>query len=255
MPTVTDRDACEIRLPPPSPYHFAPADRNTPDPGLAQEFSRFVADRGFPCVGAKSAFARDTIAFYTARDLTSAWDDLAVHDALLDWARKYRDEPGGLRSFIVLFDRPCDLGEAAFERFMWERIQSLVDKDAWRGQRLEPTVSADPQDPHFSLSIGGEAFFVVGMHPNASRKARRFAHPALVFNLHDQFDRLRREGEYQRMREVILKRDRDYSGSINPMLATHGEASEARQYSGRLVADDWACPFSDPRKDGRKDDR
>ena len=27
------------------------------------------------------------------------------------------------------------------------------------------------------------------------------------------------------------------------MLARHGEASAARQFSGRMVADDWACPF------------
>ena len=216
---------------------------------LPNEFKEFVAESGFPCVGAKSAFARDTVAFYTARDLASAWDDLAIHDRLLDWAYTYREDPSGLRSFIVLFGGPGDLDEAGFERLMWDRIQSLVDKDAWRGQRLKPTVSADPDDPHFSLSIGGEAFFVVGMHPNASRKARQFSRPSLVFNLHDQFERLRKDGDYQRMREVILKRDHEYSGSVNPMLAVHGELSEARQYSGRQVTDDWICPFSDPRKD------
>jgi hypothetical protein len=28
------------------------------------------------------------------------------------------------------------------------------------------------------------------------------------------------------------------------MLARHGESSEARQYSGRLVDSDWRCPFT-----------
>jgi FPC/CPF motif-containing protein YcgG len=28
------------------------------------------------------------------------------------------------------------------------------------------------------------------------------------------------------------------------MLAVHGEASEARQYSGRQVGAAWRCPFS-----------
>jgi len=27
------------------------------------------------------------------------------------------------------------------------------------------------------------------------------------------------------------------------VLARYGEASEARQYSGRAVNDDWVCPF------------
>ena len=104
-------------------------------------------------------------------------------------------------------------------------------------------MSSDPDDPHFSLSFGGEAFFVVGIHPNASRPARRFAKPALVFNLHDQFERLRAEGRYEGMREKILVRDEALAGSRNPMLERHGAASEARQYSGRVVDEGWACPF------------
>ena len=50
------------------------------------------------------------------------------------------------------------------------------------------------------------------------------------------------------MRERILERDMAISGSPNPMLARHGESSEARQYSGRAVTSDWTCPFKDPRK-------
>jgi hypothetical protein len=33
------------------------------------------------------------------------------------------------------------------------------------------------------------------------------------------------------------------AGSVNPMLARHGETSEARQYSGRVVEADWRCPL------------
>ena len=61
--------------------------------------------------------------------------------------------------------------------------------------------------------------------------------------LHDQFERLRAEGRYERMRETIQARDVSWAGSVNPMLTRHGERSEAPQYSGRQVPDDWACPF------------
>jgi FPC/CPF motif-containing protein YcgG len=108
-------------------------------------------------------------------------------------------------------------------------------------------ILADPDDSHFSLSFGGEAFFVVGLHPNASRPARRLPHPTLVFNLHDQFERLREEGRYERMRTAILDRDMKLAGSLNPMLARHGDVSEAGQYSGRLTETDWRCPFRDKR--------
>ena len=212
-----------------------------------EEFLAMLRDQDFPCVGAKSAAARGMIEVVPAYDITSAWNDLKIHDALLAWAWRYADDPHGLRSLVVIFDGPTDLSEEDFEAALWERVQSLADKDAWRGQTYDPSVSGDPDNPKFSLSFGGQAFFVVGLHPAASRPARRFARPAMVFNLHDQFERLREEGRYEKMRKTIISRDIELAGTPNPMLARHGEASEARQYSGRVVDETWKCPFSDKR--------
>ncbi|GAA0273206.1 guanitoxin biosynthesis heme-dependent pre-guanitoxin N-hydroxylase GntA [Alteraurantiacibacter aestuarii] len=214
---------------------------------LRGELEEWIGSREFPCVGAKSAMARGTLKVVAARDITSAWNDVKLHDELLQWAYSYRDDPGGLRSLAVVFQGPRDLTEEHFETAMWERIQSLADKDHWRGQPYDPGVSADPANPHFSLSFGGEAYFVVGLHPHASRPARRFGRPTLVFNLHDQFEKLREEGRYEGMRKKILARDEQLAGDINPMLARHGESSEARQYSGRNVGEDWIPPFEDKR--------
>lgn len=214
---------------------------------LEQGLRDHIAKPDFPCVGAKAAMAQGTLRVISAWSLSSAWDDLDIHRQLLEWSEAFRKDPQGLRSLAVVFEGPTDLGEDAFERLMWERLQSLADKDDWLGQSYDPNVSTDPDDPHFSLSFGGQAYFVVGLHPNASRPARRSARPTLVFNLHEQFEKLREENRYERMRERILERDVALSGSINPMLARHGEASEARQYSGRQVESDWRCPFSDPR--------
>ncbi|MEP9403390.1 guanitoxin biosynthesis heme-dependent pre-guanitoxin N-hydroxylase GntA [Sphingomonas sp. VNH70] len=202
-----------------------------------------VDDRAFPCVGAKSAMARGTLDVLACSRIDSAWDDVRIHDALMRLAEAYRADRQMYRSFAVVFDGPGDLTEAQFEAALWQRVQSLSDKDVWRGQDYDARVSTDPDNPHFSLSFGGEAFFIVGLHPHASRPARRFERPALVFNLHDQFERLRAEGKYEGMREKILVRDEALAGSRNPMLARHGAASEARQYSGRVVDDRWSCPF------------
>ncbi|MGW8191088.1 guanitoxin biosynthesis heme-dependent pre-guanitoxin N-hydroxylase GntA [Sphingomonas hankookensis] len=202
-----------------------------------------VDDRAFPCVGAKSAMARGTLDVLACSSIDSAWDDVRIHDALMRLAEDYRRDRAMYRSFAVVFEGPGDLSEPEFERALWQRVQSLSDKDVWRGQDYDARVSADPDNPHFSLSFGGEAFFIVGLHPRASRPARRFERPTLVFNLHDQFERLRAEGKYETMREKILVRDEALAGSRNPMLARHGAASEARQYSGRVVDERWACPF------------
>ena len=202
-----------------------------------------IDDRAFPCVGAKSAMARGTLDVLACSNIDSAWDDVRIHDALMRLAEDYRRDRAMYRSFAVVFEGPDDLSEPEFERALWQRVQSLSDKDVWRGQDYDARVSNDPNNPHFSLSFGGEAFFIVGLHPRASRPARRFDRPTLVFNLHDQFERLRAEGKYETMREKILVRDEALAGSRNPMLARHGAASEARQYSGRVVDDRWACPF------------
>ncbi|QZH75504.1 MAG: YqcI/YcgG family protein [Erythrobacter sp.] len=219
----------------------------SPDEHLREEMEDWIRQDEFPCVGAKSALARGSLKVVPARDITSAWNDVRIHDELLEWAYAYRDEPSGLRSLAVIFEGPLDLTEQQFEHALWERIQSLADKDHWRGQPYDERVSADPGNPHFSLSFGGEGYFVVGLHPNASRPARRFKRPTLVFNLHDQFEQLREQGRYERMRETILDRDIKLAGDANPMLSRHGDASEARQYSGRAVEPDWIPPFDDKR--------
>ena len=177
-----------------------------------------------------------------------ATSDLAVHAALQKLASGYRTDPQLFQTVVVLFAGSGPLSEEEYEKHLWQRIQSLSDKDVWLGQEADPRVSTDPDDPHFSLSFAGEAFFVVGVHPNASRPARRFEAPGMVFNLHNQFELLREQGRYEKLRESILERDLALAGSLNPMLARHGSVSEARQYSGRQVEDGWRAPFA-----GRRD--
>ena len=221
---------------------------NDIDHPLSEHFKRFIEERDFPCVGAKSALRASRLEILVGRDITSSWDDLRIYPSLLAFARGYAAEPVLFQSFAVVFDGPLDLDEAGFERALWDRVQSLTEKDVHRDQTPDVRVSPDPSDPHFSLSFGGQSFFVVGLHPNASRRARRFQRPTMVFNLHDQFERLRADGRYEKLRAQILARDEVYSGGINPMLSRHGETSEARQYSGRVVDDEWQAPFHRPER-------
>lgn len=211
---------------------------------LADEFRAFIGERAFPCVGAKSAMAKNQMHIVVARDIRSAWDDLRIYGGLHCLAEQYEADPKLFQTFVVIFEAAPPLSEVEFERCLWQRVQSLSDKDEWIGHGPDPRVSSDPDSPHFSLSFAKQAFFVVGLHPNASRPARRLERPALVFNLHDQFERLRAEGLYEKLRGTILARDEALAGSANPMLARHGSISEARQYSGRAVDEEWACPFS-----------
>jgi hypothetical protein len=215
---------------------------------LSVAFRDFIRDPAFPCVGAKAALAHSHLEVMVARDIASSWDDLRIYAALTQFVKAYKADPGLFRSFAVVFEMAGGLSEPEFENHLWSRVQSLSDKDEWHGFPYDQRVSSDVDSPHFSLSFGGEAFFVVGLHPGASRPARRFRAPVLVFNLHGQFEQLRADGRFQKMRDTIVDRDVALAGSANPMLSNFGEVSEARQYSGRQVGAGWQCPFT-ARKD------
>jgi FPC/CPF motif-containing protein YcgG len=215
---------------------------STPFRSAPERFLDRVGRGDFPCVGAKSAAAHEGIEFFEAGDLRDGADDAALLAKLQDFAARAPVDALFV-SFVAIFAVTPRLDEAGFEAALWQRLQALHLLDT-REYAWDSGVSADPASPDFSMSFGGRAFYVVGLHPGAGRRARRFPFAALVFNLHSQFEALREDGRYEKMRESITERDIAYSGSRNPMLKAHGEASEARQYSGRMVGPDWRCPFS-----------
>lgn len=209
-------------------------------------FLDHVAAPDFPCVGAKAALAQGAIHTLMLGPMGERANDARLLDGLVGFGRFLGRQPEGstvVHSFVALFDGPRDTDEQRFEALLWSQLQRLHRLDVQRGNAWAPGVSRDPDDPRFSLSLGGHPFFVIGLHPGASRIARRFGWPALVFNSHAQFDRLRADGRYPKMQRATRARDLRLQGSLNPNLADFGTAPETRQYSGRAVEPDWRCPF------------
>lgn len=208
-----------------------------------------VLDADYPCVAAKSVLNRDNAAIRVYRSLGDAACARQNVNDLRVFAREQLDGPvdpastNVFRSFIAGFDVQEELSEEAFEQRLWRHLQLMHEADratsAW-----DESVSHDPHNAKFSFSIAGHAFFVIGMHANASRIARRMPVPVLVFNPHQQFEDLRENGKYDPLKKAIRERDVALQGSVNPMMAEHGHGLEARQYSGRVVPANWKCPFS-----------
>lgn len=211
------------------------------DEALIRHFEQFIADDAFPCVGAKSALNRGQIVYQIESDLRCG-PAAATVAALQCFSHEYDQDSTLFRSVVVLFRQRWGLTEQAFETLLWHYLQAMHDADAIHHE-WDPRVSKDPQAADFSFSVGGRGYYIVGLHPGASRTARRFLRPALVFNLHDQFERLRSDGKYRTIRDTIIERDTRLEGTRNPMLKPFGSSSEARQYSGRAVGDAWTCPF------------
>ncbi len=203
------------------------------------DFIDFVMAPTFPCVGARSAVNRKRMRFATLPALAATDTVQPLLTAIYAFLDEFKDPGIDPVTFIASFDSSAT-SEEAFERAMWQQLQQLHESD--RDQfEWDSTVSSDPNDPHFSFSLGGRGMFVVGLHPMASRIARRAPRDTLVFNLHGQFEQLRKTGKYASMQRAIRNRDMALQGSINPVLARFGEASEALQYSGR--ASPSKCPF------------
>lgn len=213
---------------------------------LSTRFLAHVEHAAFPCVGAKAALARGAIRTHELasidcpRSAAQLLGELHDFGAFID-AQDASDTT--VHSLVALFQAPRHLDEVQFERRLWALLQRLHDIDHALGTPWADDVGSDPDDARFSLSLGGHPFFVIGLHPGASRTARRFEAPALVFNSHRQFDRLRADGRYAKMQAATRERDLLLQGSLNPNLADFGTAAETRQYSGRAVEADWRCPF------------
>jgi FPC/CPF motif-containing protein YcgG len=177
-----------------------------------------------------------------AGDMSGPADDINVLNFLYHFVDQYRLSKDLYDSATVIFEKPLDLDEEQFDALLWQRLQSISNLDAVN-YSYDNRVSNDPHSPHFSFSLKGEAFFIIGLHPGSSRPTRRFSYPALVFNPHEQFELLRQQNHYEAMKDVVRKRDIQYSGSVNPMLDDFGSSSEALQYSGRMYDKNWKCPF------------
>lgn len=207
---------------------------------------KFLSREDYPCVPAKSANNRDNIELLVGDNITQPMNDVELYSALLDFGNNLTLDTIDNISFktlINIYRQPTDLSEEEFEQALWDRLQNLHNFDAVRGQNWDESVDSDANSSHFSMSIGGHSFFVVGLHPYASRLARRFSYPALVFNLHAQFEVLREKNKYERIKGIVRKRDAEFSGGPNPMLDDFGNDSEAPQYSGRKVDENWECPL------------
>ncbi|RZL56037.1 MAG: YqcI/YcgG family protein [Variovorax sp.] len=204
----------------------------------------FVADKSFPCVGAKSALNRDRMRMSRFGDMAGADTTQELWKALVRYSQEFPDPGSAPVSFVAVFDEIEAGDEATFECLLWRQLQALHDHDHARGIVWDRSVNSDPSQADFSFSVGGRAFFVVGMHPGASRMARRAPSPCIVFNFHNQFESLKASGKYAGMQDAIRIRDTALQGSVNPVLARFGDSSEAVQYSGRAADGAWKCPFS-----------
>jgi uncharacterized protein len=209
---------------------------------IIKEYSEYLRKKDFPCVAAKAALSRNHIKCMVALHMACPADDKTILQFLYGFVDMYRASEESYHSAAVIFKEPVPINETLFDALFWRRLNSLSSLDK-QNYKHDMRVDSDPNSPRYSFSLKEEAFFILGLHPGSSRRSRQFKYPALIFNPHAEFEKLRNSDRYTRMKEVVRKRDVEFSGSVNPMLADFGEASEVYQYSGIHYQTDWTCPL------------
>ncbi|MEJ7645667.1 MAG: guanitoxin biosynthesis heme-dependent pre-guanitoxin N-hydroxylase GntA [Chryseolinea sp.] len=209
---------------------------------IESSYRSFIDTKEFPCIAAKAALARQQISCLVVDHLACPKDDHAITRFLHAFIDTFRDASELYNSAAVIFKGPTTTTEEEFDNLFWDRLQALSDIDAAR-YLYDNRVGNDPEHSSFSFSIKQEAFYIIGLHPAASRLARRFDYPVIVFNPHSQFEQLREANKYEPMKKAIRNRDVTFSGTVNPMLSDFGTNSEVLQYSGRQYGNNWKCPF------------
>lgn len=206
------------------------------------ELLDFVVSSDHSCLGAQSVFKTNNYRFGVYEQLGDESLTPGLYHDILSYLEEVPDMHPVFNSFMAIFKTPADMSEEQFEKLLWKQLQLIhqVDKEYYM---WDPEVSHNPDDSNFSFSLGGKAFYIVGMHPNSSRQSRSFKYPMLVFNLHAQFEQLRENEKYDKLKGLVRQRELARQGSINPMLKDFGHSAESKQYAGREVGKDWKCPF------------
>ncbi len=190
----------------------------------------FILGEYYPCIGARAAFTEGTYRLGFYKHLAHLSSVAAMGRDLKRFVGEYK-KIGRYNTFVAIFKHPQITTEEQFESLLWKHLQLLHDND----------------DPTFAFSFHGEAFFVVGMHPGASRLARRFGFTVLVFNPESQIRNLKENHKLARFSEVVRTRDTLFQGTLNPSLPLDGSTTggEAQVYSGKAhpAGTVFRCPF------------
>lgn len=207
---------------------------------IENEYREFIIENQHPCIMANTVFSLNNYSLKVYDDINSREIIEPILADIDNYIKNYDFNSKQFESLIFSFPQSNFNSELDFEKSLWAFLQRLHNHD---NKEWDSNVSKDPNDPDFSFSVKGKAFYIIGMFPESSRIARQSPYCTVVFNLHWQFEKLREMGKYTMVRDRIRMRDKELQGFINPVLKDFGTDSETKQYSGREVESNWKCPF------------
>lgn len=203
-----------------------------------ENFQQYIKSQEMVCFFGKAAAKNERITYlhsFTAMDNPQTAKEVLpkIYEYISEKDIKNVDQMEVIQppSLVLLLphEKPfSSVDEAA--RSLFSFLKHLHESDVASGYNWSPDVSADPHSNKFSFSIGGEAFFLPFLYPQAYAPARRAPFPALVLNSHRIFELLRRKGKYSKAKELIRQQQIEQFGFVPELLADHGQDLEFPQY-------------------------
>ncbi len=210
---------------------------------IKEKISSLLSKKNYPCVAALKSFHSEDYRIGTYRNFGSTHSSFELAKDLVNYSEQYKKTKSPYFTYWAVFPELTSLTDKEFEGALWRELSAMASYSEF-SQSWDPKFSSDPNDKNFCFSLGGQAFFVVGLHKNSNRLSRQFEYPTLVFNLYEQFRQLESLNQFKPMVEMNRRRDEKFQGDANPMAVVHGNDWEAIQFSGRQNNADWKCPFA-----------
>jgi uncharacterized protein len=216
---------------------------------LFQNIRNLVMQPNYPCVSAVSSFLKKDYMTESYPAFGSGQGAAKLYADLIRFKNEQRRTKAPFYSFWAVYDNSEVTSEEDFEQKLWSELSAVhayeVNKCAEENTEMtwDPKFSSNPNDKNFCFCVDGHAYFLVGMHPLSSRKARQFPYPVLIFNLYAQFDELFQKKTFEPMVKINRLKEIKFQGDINPMVEKHGQEWESIQFSGKNNSDQWKCPF------------
>jgi uncharacterized protein len=149
-------------------------------------------------------------------------------------------EPGNELTFFLMFSELKNWKRKKFRREFWILLKKIAKMQAeyfGYAEGYSPVLN----DSNFSFSFAGVSTFIAAFFNDSPRVSRRFGYTTLVFNIREQFNKLKAEGKFEAFKSAVKKREEKVQNNFNTNLSDFGSESEWRQYDS--IDTQSACPF------------
>lgn len=195
----------------------------------------------YPCPGAQMVFLNSDERIAVFEGLTDN-NIYQVCFSLSCYILEYLSgDTGNDLTFILMFKELRRWTKGSFRKHFWKflkNISQLQDKYYPYAKGYSPVL----KDKNFSFSFGEVANYIAAFFADSPRVTRRFAYTALIFNPHDQFNKLKESGKFVSFQKSVDIKDHRLQGSNNESLTDFGEQSEWPQYDS--IDGSSGCPIN-----------